>query len=86
MRLTQQAVSTVTKNANSDKICNAVKSGKSISEVAKFYGLDIPVTWAIVLEDCLELQNKSIPLLMFLNWLIDQLVSLLPLFPPPTLF
>jgi transcriptional regulator with XRE-family HTH domain len=46
--------SSISKNVNSgnfSKIHNDIDSGKSISEIAEFHGLDIPVAWAIVLDE-----------------------------------
>lgn len=44
--ITQQRVQQITNNANFGKICNDYNDGKSISEIAEYYGLDIPVVWS----------------------------------------
>ncbi len=50
VELGRTAITEIVKNINFDKIDNDYESGKSISDVAQFHGLDIPVTWAILQE------------------------------------
>lgn len=51
LNITQQTVAQITKNTNFGKICNEWKSGKTPSELAEFYGLDIPMVWNLLLKE-----------------------------------
>ena len=49
--LTKARINQMLNSGNFAEIKHSIKSGKSISEVAEYNGLDIPVTWSIVLKD-----------------------------------
>ena len=48
--MSRSRVAEIIGNINFDKIDNDYKNGKSIEEIAKFYGLDLITTWAIILQ------------------------------------
>jgi transcriptional regulator with XRE-family HTH domain len=53
--LKRQRVQQIANNTNFSKICNSIASGKSISETAEFYGLDLR------LSSILEIPVSCIP-------------------------
>ena len=56
LNIAQQTISEITKNSNFTKIGNEWKSGKKPSELAEFYGLDIPMVWNLLLKESDDLE------------------------------
>ena len=54
--LKQNTISMIIKNANFSKIDNDYQNGKSAEEIANYYGYDLPLVWAILLQGKTDLE------------------------------
>lgn len=68
VRIDRSAVSKIVNSSNFTEIHNSLTSGRTISEVAEFHGLDLPVAWHIMLlgepDDTARFERleRSVPL------------------------
>jgi len=54
--LKQNTISMIIKNTNFGKIDNDYQNGKSAEEIANYYGYDLPLVWAILLQGKSDLE------------------------------
>lgn len=54
--LDRSAITKMVKNSNFTKIHHDYQNGKSVEEIAKWYGHDLVVTWAILLQGKSDLE------------------------------
>ena len=54
--LEQARISQMIKNANFGKIYHDYQNGKSAEEIANYYGYDLPLVWAILLQGKTDLE------------------------------
>ena len=52
----RSAISKIVKNSNFSKIHNDYQNGKSVEEIANYYGYDLPLVWAILLQGKTDLE------------------------------